>query len=64
MGNDRAEVHNLAAKHPEIVARMEQQWHEITKSELQAPAKQQAPVATEAKVHHHPEWTKFSPKEK
>ncbi len=64
IGNDRTEVHNLAAKHPDIVARMEQQWHEITKSELQAPAKQQAPVATEAQVHRHPEWTKLPPKEK
>ncbi len=60
LASDRTELHNVAGQHPDIVQRMAQQWHDMTASVLMAPAKEQAPVATEATEQRHPEWTDFS----
>lgn len=59
LGRDRTELHNLAAQQPERVQRMAQQWHKMTTEELQAPAREQAPVATEATGQRHREWSDY-----
>lgn len=60
LAEDRTELRNLAARHPEIVKRMADQWHEMTANVLQAPAKERAPVAGTATEQRHPEWTVFT----
>lgn len=56
---DRTELHDVAAEHPEIVARMSKKWHDMTENVLKAPANSNRPVQTEKKPHFHPEWTAF-----
>lgn len=60
LAEDRTELQDMAAQHPEIVQRMAQQWHEMTEHVLQAPARERAPVAAEATGQRHPEWTDFA----
>lgn len=60
LAGDRTELHDLAGEHPEIVERMGRRWHEMTSQVLQAPAREQAPVAATATPQRHPEWTVFS----
>lgn len=60
LAGDRTELRNLAARHPEIVKRMADQWHEMTANVLQAPARECAPVAGTATEQRHPEWTIFA----
>jgi len=60
IAEDRTELHNVAAHHPRIVARMVEQWHDMTAHVLMAPAKEQAPVASTATEQRHSEWTDFS----
>ena len=57
---DRSELHNLASAHPDIVARMATQWHEMTARVLQASAKEQTPVAAVATPQRHPEWSVYT----
>jgi arylsulfatase len=57
---DRTESRDLAREHPERVARMAAQWHDLTANVLQAPAGECAPVAETATEKRHPEWTDFS----
>jgi arylsulfatase len=59
ISNDRTELNDLAAKHPEIVARMEAEWHRATREVLKAPAREQKPVAT-TRRDLHPEWSDYS----
>jgi len=60
LAKDRTELRNLAARHPEIVKRMADQWHEMTANVLQAPARERTPVADTATEQRHPEWTVFT----
>ncbi|MBT3374372.1 MAG: arylsulfatase [Lentisphaerae bacterium] len=60
IAEDRAEIHNLAAQHSDVVKRMSAQWHEMATNVLMAPARETGAVGTEAGVHIHPEWTDFS----
>jgi len=60
LAEDRTELRNLAARHPEIVKRMADQWHDMTADVLQAPARECAPVAGTATEQRHPEWTIFT----
>jgi arylsulfatase len=61
LSQDRTELHNIAAQHPDITARMVKQWHEMTQNVLKATAKEQAPVAQKATEGiRHREWTDFS----
>ncbi len=62
MAEDRAELNNVAAQHPEIVERMSKEWHRMAKDVLMAPAKERGPVSEEGPPHHHREWTKFKGK--
>lgn len=59
MATDRTELHNVAAQHPEIVERMVRQWHDMAAHVLMAPARELAPVASEATGQRHREWTDF-----
>lgn len=61
ISEDRAEVHDLAAKHPERVARMVGEWHRITRDVLMAPAKEQRPVSSEPNPKIHREWSNYNP---
>jgi arylsulfatase len=60
LAEDRTELHNLAAEHPDIVARMVTQWHEMTAQVLQAPAREQTPVAAVATQQRHSEWSVYT----
>lgn len=62
MARDRAEVHNVAAAHPEIVARMAKQWHETMDRELLFGEGKSPPVADRASGHVHREWSNYSGK--
>ncbi|MCF7818958.1 MAG: arylsulfatase [Kiritimatiellales bacterium] len=59
MGQDRTELHNVAAQYPEVVDRMEKQWIDMAENVLRAPAKEYAPVSATAPLRHR-EWTDFS----
>jgi arylsulfatase A-like enzyme len=59
IGEDRREIHDLAAKHPERVARMAAEWHRMTRDVLMAPAREQRPVSSEANPKVHPEWSNY-----
>ena len=60
LAEDRTELHDVAAQYPEIVQRMVRQWHEMAEHVLHAPARELAPVASQATEQRHPEWTDFS----
>jgi len=59
MRADRAELHNVATQHPDIVQRMVKQWHEMAEHVLMTSAKERAPVSTEPGDHRHREWTDY-----
>lgn len=61
---DRTELNDIAAKHPQLVAKMVQKWTDMSRSILHASSATYAPVtpatATNTKVvHSNREWTKF-----
>lgn len=60
IAEDRAELHDRAADHPDLARRMEKQWHDMAKDALMAPAKECAPVAAAPTKHSHSEWTDYS----
>ena len=61
LAQDRTELHDVAKQHPDIVKRMEQQWTEMTKNVLHAPAKDYTPVATMPSLpHKHGQWTDYT----
>ncbi|MCX7008117.1 MAG: arylsulfatase, partial [Kiritimatiellaeota bacterium] len=61
LAQDRTELHNVAAQHPDIVKRMEQQWTDMAKNVLQAPAREYQPVAaTTSLPHKHAQWTDYA----
>jgi len=59
---DRSELHDLALDHPEIVARLSQEWHELAANVLHATPKETAPVAATASAQAHREWSVYSGK--
>lgn len=62
LAEDRTELNNLAAKHPDILSRLVAQWHDMARGILRAPAKETAPVAATANGHRHREWSDYSGK--
>jgi len=60
ISEDLAEVHDLAAEHPDRVGRMAAEWHRMTRDVLMAPSQEQRPVSDAAKPQIHPEWSKYS----
>ena len=60
IANDRTELHDLAAQHPEIVERMSREWHRMAEDVLMAPARECQPVAETATGRLHPEWSVYS----
>ena len=61
---DRTELNDIAAKHPQLVTTMVQKWTDMSRSILHASSATYAPVtpatATNTKVvHSNREWTKF-----
>jgi len=59
IATDRAELHDVAAKNPEIVERMVKQWHDMTANVLMGSAADNKPVAKEATPHTNREWTDY-----
>ena len=57
IAEDRSELRDLAAAHPDRVGKMAAEWHRITKDDLMAPAREQRPVGGTAKAKIHPEWS-------
>lgn len=62
LGNDRTELNNLAAEHPDRVRAMATEWHRMTRDVLLAPAAEQKPVVDQAKPQIHPEWSEYRAK--
>jgi arylsulfatase len=62
IAEDRTELNNLAAKHPEQVAAMSKQWHEMAENVLLSPSNERKPVATEDGNMLNPEWSDYSGK--
>jgi arylsulfatase len=61
IAEDRTELHDLAAKHPEMVARMEKEWTRLATDVLRIPARQRRPVAeTATNPRKNPQWTDYS----
>lgn len=58
--DDRTELHNLAQKHPDIVARMEKQWHAMAKNDLRTIPLEQEPVAKTAADYQNIRWANYS----
>ncbi len=56
---DRTELHDVAAKNPEIVEHMVKQWHDMSEHVLMTKGKELAPVATEATPQTNREWTDY-----
>lgn len=56
---DRTELHNVAALHPELVQSMAAQWRDMSEHVLKAPSRAYEPVKTEPAPAIHPEWTDF-----
>ncbi len=61
---DRTELNDIAAKHPQLAATMVQKWTDMSRSILHASSATYAPVtpatATKTKVvHSNRQWTKF-----
>ncbi|HRH98427.1 MAG TPA: hypothetical protein PLB55_20970, partial [Prosthecobacter sp.] len=59
MPTDRAELHDVAAQHPDIVQRMTKQWHDMTANVLTAKGKEAQPVATAATPKLNPGWSHY-----
>jgi arylsulfatase len=59
IAKDRTELNDVAAEHPEIVARMSKQWHDMTANVLHAPNRSNVSVTTKRIQHAHIEWTAF-----
>jgi len=59
MPDDRTELRNVAAEHPDLVQRLVKQWHDMAKDVLHATPKECAPVADSATEQKHREWTNF-----
>ena len=59
MTTDRTELHDLAAQHPEIVARMVKTWHEMSEKVLMTKGKELAPVDAEVTPQVNREWTDY-----
>ncbi|MFC1763497.1 sulfatase-like hydrolase/transferase [Planctomycetota bacterium] len=63
IGEDRAELNDLAQAEPQRLRAMIETWIGMTRDLLHAQSRFYAPV-TEARLpHHHPEWTKFDSQE-
>lgn len=61
IAEDRTELRDVAARHPEVVARMAKQWHDMADNVLQAPPPLKKPVAATAEEpRRHREWTDYS----
>ena len=59
MPTDRAELHDVAAQHPDIVQRMAKQWHDMTANVLTTQGKEAQPVATAATPKLNPGWSHY-----
>ena len=60
IAEDRTERHDLAAKHPEIVARMEKEWTRLATDVLRVPPRQRGPVAeTATHPRRNSQWTDY-----
>ena len=60
MPDDRTELHDVAAQHPDIVERMKKQWHDMAANVLMAKGKETKPVATEATPKLNPSWSQYN----
>lgn len=60
LAEDRFETNNLAAKHPDIVARMAKEWHRMAEEEVLALGNEQNQVSDDGPPHTNPEWTNFN----
>jgi len=60
MPDDRTELHDVAAQHPDIVQRMTKQWHDMSENILHASGKETKPVATEATPKLNPSWSQYN----
>lgn len=57
IANDRTELHDVAKEHPEMVARMSKQWHQMATDVLHAPKSECRPEDATASPQTNREWT-------
>jgi arylsulfatase len=62
LAEDRTELNDLAAKHPERLKEMAAEWHRMAKDVLMASKKEQQPVSDTLVPKTHPEWSDYSGK--
>ena len=60
IAEDRTELNNLAAQHPELLQSMSRRWHDMAANVLHASGRETAPVAATATGHRHREWSDYS----
>jgi arylsulfatase len=60
LAEDRTELHDVAAAHPEVLERMVRQWHDMAASVLHAPAKEREPVAETATPRQNKRWSNYT----
>jgi arylsulfatase len=60
LAEDRTELHDLAGKHPDVLARMAKRWHEMAAEVLHAPAKDREPVTETATGQQNPRWSNYT----
>ncbi len=60
MPSDRTETHNVAAQHPDIVASLSKQWHDMAANVLTTKGKELSPVATSDSPKLNPGWTQYN----
>lgn len=61
IAEDRTELRDLSKQRPDVVARLQQQWHQMAAEVLLVPERQRQPVALDRSAPAvHREWTDFS----
>lgn len=60
LANDRAELLDVAAEHPEVRDRLVETWHRMAKDDLNIPDRLAEPVGKKPSSHLNPKWTDYS----
>ena len=67
VAEDRTELNDIAAEHPDLLAALVRKWTDMSRSVLHAPAASYTPIAASTTaspkpVHKNPQWTDFDSK--
>ena len=59
ISKDRAETHDVAKNHPDLVERLSARWHDIAAKEQMMPESERRLPRRQRESKTHPEWTNF-----